>query len=131
MRSLSYLSFLLDLSCGKAVDILKAQGYDQLPVVDKSGHIEGVVTEGNLLAKITAGKVNPQDPVTRVLYRQFKTVSMDTSLAKLSKIFDSDHFALVTASQQSFGAEGDEPKTRSMIVGVVSRVDLLNFIIKN
>jgi cystathionine beta-synthase len=119
---------LPDLPCGKAVDILKAQGYDQLPVVDKSGHIHGVVTEGNLLAKITAGKVSPSDPVTSVLYRQFKTVAMGTSLAKLSKIFDRDHFALVTASQQVFGEE--EPQTRTMIIGVVSRVDLLNFIIK-
>jgi len=119
---------LPDLTCGKAVDILKAQGYDQLPVIDKTGHIHGVVTEGNLLAKITAGKVSPSDPVTSVLYRQFKTVSMSTSLAKLSKIFDRDHFALVTASHESFG-EKDEPETTTHIVGIVSRVDLLNFII--
>ena len=119
------------MTCGKAVDILKAQGYDQLPVVDKTGHIHGVVTEGNLLAKITAGKISPSDPVTSVLYRQFKTVSMSTSLAKLSSIFDRDHFALVTASHKCFGDEVEEPKSRSMIVGVVSRVDLLNFIMKD
>jgi len=115
------------VSCGKAASILREQGYDQLPVVDKGGNILGVVTEGNLLAKITSGKVNPNEPVENVLYRQFKTVSLNTSLGKLSKIFDRDHFALVVASQQAF--DGENTVERKIIIGVVSRVDLLNYIV--
>jgi hypothetical protein len=64
-----------------------------------------------------------------VLYRQFKTVSLDTTLGKLSNIFDRDHFAIVTASQQSYSEE-NAPKVRVIIIGVVTRVDLLNYIIR-
>lgn len=56
---------------------------------------------------------------------------MNTSLHKLSKIFDRDHFALVVASQQAYTKETEQPRERTLIIGVVSRVDLLNFIIKD
>jgi cystathionine beta-synthase len=121
---------LPDLTCGKAVEILRTEGYDQLPVIDRAGTILGVVTEGNLLARMASGKLSREDPVSKVLYRQFKTVSLDTKLGKLSKIFDRDHFAIVTASQQSYSQENEEPRMRFIIIGVVSRVDLLNFIVR-
>lgn len=50
---------------------MKQQGYDQLPVVDKDGRICGVVTEGNLLAKIASGKVCPGDSVSKVRHAAF------------------------------------------------------------
>tara|TARA_R110002050_G_scaffold13123_2_gene42033 strand:- start:672 stop:860 length:189 start_codon:yes stop_codon:yes gene_type:complete len=56
---------------------------------------------------------------------------MNTTLHKLSKIFDKEHFALVVASQQAYSKETDLPKERKLIIGVVSRVDLLNFIISD
>jgi len=119
-----------EVSCGKAIEILSAQGFDQLPVVDRTGTILGVVTEGNLLARITSGKVSREDSVSKVLYRQFKTVSLDTTLSKLSTIFDRDHFAIVTASQQSYAEDASQTKEKVIIVGVVSRVDLLNYIVR-
>ena len=79
---------------------------------------------------MASGKLTSDDPVSKVLYRQFKTVSLDTTLGKLSKIFDRDHFALVTATQQSYSVENSEPKVRFIIIGVVTRVDLLNFIVR-
>ena len=56
----------VDVECGRAVEIMKQQGYDQLPVVDKDGRIMGVVTEGNLLAKLASGKVHASDLVSQV-----------------------------------------------------------------
>jgi len=121
---------LPDVSCGRATEILRTQGFDQLPVVDRNGTILGVVTEGNLLARIATGKLHRDDPVSKVLYRQFKTVSLETTLGKLSTIFDRDHFAIVTASQQSYSEDTNVPKVRCIIVGVVTRVDLLNYIVR-
>jgi cystathionine beta-synthase len=123
-------TILPEVSCGRATEILRSQGFDQLPVVDRNGTILGVVTEGNLLARIANGKINRDDPVSKVLYRQFKTVSLDTPLGKLSTIFDRDHFAIVTASQQSYSEDTTTPKVRFIIVGVVTRVDLLNYIVR-
>ena len=36
--------------------------------------ILGMVTLGNMLASVLAGKVKPSDPVSKVLYKQFKQV---------------------------------------------------------
>lgn len=118
------------VTCQQAVDILRNEGFDQLPVVDPAeSKILGTVTEGNLLALLAAGRVQPADPVSKATFRQFRQVSLDTSLWELSRYFDRDHFALVVASQKSYSAAG-EPLDRTIVVGVVTRIDLLNYIIK-
>ncbi|RLO11031.1 hypothetical protein DYB28_014658, partial [Aphanomyces astaci] len=40
------------LPCKEAVDILKAEGFDNLPVVDEHNAIVGVISEGNLTAQL-------------------------------------------------------------------------------
>jgi cystathionine beta-synthase len=37
------------------VEILKAEGFDNLPVVDSHNSIVGVVSEGNLIAQLLPG----------------------------------------------------------------------------
>ncbi len=51
---------------------------------------------------------------------------MDTTLGELASIFDKDHFALVVAEQRCFSAERES--TRVTVVGVVTRIDLTQFI---
>ena len=40
--------------------------------------ILGMVTLGNMLSSVLAGKVKASDPVSKVLYKQFKQVSSFT-----------------------------------------------------
>ena len=66
--------------------------------------------------------------ITRCLYTQFKKLSLSTPLAKLSEIFDHDHFALVVTSQRCFDA-GGAVSEKALVFGIVTRIDLLNFIV--
>eukprot|EP00753_Platysulcus_tardus_P005571 PLAT13485.1.p1 GENE.PLAT13485.1~~PLAT13485.1.p1 ORF type:complete len:540 (+),score=283.02 PLAT13485.1:56-1621(+) len=116
------------VTCAEAVDILKEQGYDQLPVLDDDNNILGVVTEGNLAAKMVAGRISGADPVTEALYSQFKKVGLDTKLDAVAKIFDRDHFALVVTTQRCFPGAGEAAEEKDVIVGVISRIDLLKYI---
>jgi len=116
------------ISCSDAVELLQKQGFDQMPVIDDKGEVLGVVTAGNLMAKLVANRVAPSDPVSKVLYRQFKQISLDTSLARLSKIFNTDHFALVITSQNWFSSI-DQVIVKKLVVGVATRIDLLNYIL--
>jgi len=116
-----------DVSCKNCVDILKAQGYDQLPVISKDQAVLGMVTLGNLTSQITTGRVKNDDPVSKALYKQFKMVSPSTSLAALSKIFNRDHFALCVTVQKNFTDSGTVEE-KSVVTGVVTPIDLLNFI---
>ena len=116
------------VTCAEAVTILKREGFDQLPVVDPTDGILGVVTEGNLTARMMNNRVKRDDSVTKALYRQFHKVDGNTKLGTLARIFDRDHFALVVASQKSFRGGESEPAEVEIVNGVVSRIDLLSYI---
>jgi hypothetical protein len=40
------------------------------------------------------------DPIEKATYNTFKKVTLDTTLGKLNRILDSEHFALVVHSQR-------------------------------
>ena len=117
-----------EVTCKEAVGILQSLGFDQLPVVGVDNSVLGVVTEGNLTAKLMSGRVRPADPVTKALYPQFRTVTAATSLSELARLFDRDHFAVVSQTQRVFLGGDAGTRDRSVVVGVVSRIDLLKYI---
>lgn len=116
-----------DVSCKEAVDILRSEGFDNLPVVADDNSIVGVVSEGNLTAQLMPGRVKPTDSVAKAMYKQFKKVNTQTSLLELSRIFDRDHFALVVTEQKRIG-KGGATEFKAVIFGVVTRIDLLTYI---
>uniref|UniRef100_A0A673YBD9 Cystathionine beta-synthase n=1 Tax=Salmo trutta TaxID=8032 RepID=A0A673YBD9_SALTR len=93
------ITVLPSVNIKKTIKILKEKAFDQAPVVDESGMILGMVTLGNMLSSVLAGKVKASDPVSKVLYKQFKQVRLTDSLGKLSRILETDHFALVVHEQ--------------------------------
>jgi hypothetical protein len=71
-------------------------------------------------------------------------VTPSTTLAELARIFDRDHFAVVLQTQRTYtGGGGSSARHRSgstaspsvvergVVVGVVSRIDLLQYITNN
>ncbi|CAL8322524.1 unnamed protein product [Merluccius merluccius] len=118
---------LPSVSCQTTIRILKEKGFDQAPVVDESSMILGMVTLGNMLSSVLAGRVKPSDPVSKVLYTQFKKVSLTDNLGKLSRILETDHFALVVHKQIQYLDDGSQCP-RHMVFGVVTAIDLLHHI---
>jgi len=123
------------VSCADTLKILNEQGYDQLPVVGPNNSILGMVTLGNLSAKITRGQVSLSDPVEKAVYKQYRKIDLTCKLGDLSRMFDKDHFALVVTKNMYIGG-GKSPspengfvQERSVVVGVATRIDLLNYII--
>lgn len=118
------------VTCKEAITLLAKEGYSMIPVVSTDNkEVMGVVTEGNLNAQLTTGRVQPSDDCTRVMYRQFKKVSLNTPLKELARWFDKDHFALVVTEQRCYS--GGAHSTITVISGVVTRIDLLNYISSN
>ncbi|XP_014642360.1 PREDICTED: cystathionine beta-synthase [Ceratotherium simum simum] len=121
------LTVLPTVTCEHTIEILREKGFDQAPVVDESGVILGMVTLGNMLSSLLAGKVQPADQVRKVIYRQFKQILLTDPLGKLSHILEMDHFALVVHEQIQYHSNGKASK-RQMVFGVVTAIDLLNFV---
>lgn len=121
------LTVLPTVTCQRTIKILNEKGFDQAPVVDEEGLILGMVTLGNMLACILAGKIKVSDPLSKVLYKQFKQIRLNDNLGKLSRILETDHFALVVHEQIQYMTDGS-PCLKQMVFGVVTAVDLLNFV---
>jgi len=116
-----------NIACGKVVEILRKNGYSQLPVVDRSGTVLGVVTEGNLSSYILSGRVKATDACEKCLYKKHATVTSQTTLGQLATVFESFPFALVTTTQQSYDDSGEVSK-KTVVSGIVTRIDLMNYL---
>ncbi|XP_046506655.1 cystathionine beta-synthase-like [Equus quagga] len=68
------LTVLPTVTCEHTMEILREKGFDQAPVVDESGVILGMVTLGNMLSSLLAGKIRPSDEVRKIIYKQFQQV---------------------------------------------------------
>ncbi|KAL4833860.1 hypothetical protein H8958_009823 [Nasalis larvatus] len=121
------LTVLPTVSCEHTIEILREKGFDQAPVVDEAGVILGMVTLGNMLSSLLAGKVQPSDQVSKVIYTQFKQIRLTDTLGRLSHILEMDHFALVVHEQIQYHSTGKSSQ-RQMVFGVVTAIDLLNFV---
>jgi len=124
------LSILPSVAVEHAIDIMVKEGYDQLPVITESGKIVGVATMGSLKAKMLKGKVNATDPVEAASYNTFKKLNLDTTLSKLNRILDTEHFALVVHNQRLYTNQKDIQE-REVIVGIVTDIDLLQYIARH
>ncbi|XP_036418358.1 cystathionine beta-synthase-like [Colossoma macropomum] len=121
------LTVLPSVNIKNTIQILKQKGFDQAPVVDEAGVILGMVTLGNMLSSVLAGKVNPEDPVIKVLYKQFKQIHLTDKLGKLSQILETDHFALVVHDQIQYMTDGSST-LKQMVFGIITAIDLLNYV---
>jgi len=121
------LSILPTVTCQSAIDIMKKEGFDQLPVIDQDGSIKGVVTLGSLMTRILSKKAEPKTQVHQVLYGQFKSVQLDTTLSKVSRILERDHYVMVTHNQRLY-SQNDTIEERNVVIGIVTQIDLLNYI---
>ncbi|XP_028249430.1 cystathionine beta-synthase-like [Parambassis ranga] len=115
------------VSCQKTIEILKERAVDQAPVINESGVLLGMVTLGTIMSSVFAGKIKLSDAVNMVLCKDFKQVHLTDNLGKLSQILQTDHFALVVRDHTQYAADGSACQRR-MVFGVVTAVDLLNYI---
>jgi cystathionine beta-synthase len=137
--------------CSEAIETMREKGFDQLPVSTSSSsgkpRLVGLVTLGNLLSYIAAGRASPRSPVEDVMFdfrklneivkdlgrlhldggegkkagsrREFVEITKDTSLGDLNKFFEWNSAAVVTERVDG------EPRA----VAVVTKVDLLTWMV--
>jgi len=131
-------SILLDTSCGEAISLLKSTGFDQLPVVDMQGTVQGVVTVDNIMDNFISGKLQMTDPVSESLCIKFSVIHREDSLWTLSQILKTDRFAIVMGSRLEYDLCSKDTVKRmkveenvngcDYISGIVTAVDFLQYI---
>eukprot|EP00162_Nutomonas_longa_P005984 comp16600_c0_seq1/m.26754 comp16600_c0_seq1/g.26754 ORF comp16600_c0_seq1/g.26754 comp16600_c0_seq1/m.26754 type:complete len:159 (+) comp16600_c0_seq1:3-479(+) len=126
LRLATPITVAADITIGACADLLKTHSFDQVPVVDDQQQVLGVVTEGLITSKLLSGRYKADDPVSKILFKKHKQISPTTTLAELSYFFNREYFAIVVSTQKNFTAKGEIQ--RNVISGIVTRIDLLNFI---
>jgi cystathionine beta-synthase len=94
---------------------MKAHGISRLPVV-REGKLIGVVAELDVLRYMAEAGHSPDDSVEPLVEAEFATVTPNTRIALVSELFGQGGIVVVL----------DEEK----IVGVVTKIDLIDFLAK-
>src|SRR5207237_3323880 len=83
---------------------MRSADVSQLPVVDESGHVVGLIDESDVLAALLT---EPEDtnkafarPVKEVMATRLETISADAPIADLVPLFRKDYVALVMEGDQ-------------------------------
>lgn len=115
------------ISVANAIQIMKTNGFDQLPVTSASDskHCVGLVTLGGLLAKLGSGRIALTDNAEKAMYnfntaKKFTEITVDTPLEELTRYFEGNSSGVVT-KRSSLG--------ELLVVSVITKVDLLSFLL--
>jgi cystathionine beta-synthase len=139
-----------NIPCETAIETMRDKGFDQLPVLAPSGRkLVGLLTLGNVLSRLTHGRVTGKSPVSEVMFdfskipevvtdprdmgvtgarsngtrtkrRQFIEITMDTPLSVLNRFFEWNSAAVVTEKDESGAMKP---------LAVVTKVDLLTWML--
>jgi cystathionine beta-synthase len=98
------------------VDQMKTLSISQLPVVD-GGKMRGIVAEVDLLRALVAGGKTLDTPIGEVVEDDYATVTPNTKIELLQGVLADAKVAIV--------------EERGEIVGIVTKIDLIDFLAKH
>ncbi len=102
---------------GVVIDLLKTHGISQLPVIDKSGRLTGLVSEVRILNALVHGEVTMKSPVGPLAdINDAATVERDTPIATLAQHFAQGKIAVVLERQ----ADGTQH-----VLSLLTKIDLI------
>lgn len=108
--------------CSKAINLMKVNGFDQLPVVSTDTKIlHGMVTVDQIMAKIHAGVADLDSPVSKVLLNKYPRVKLQDQLGSLIKLLRSNPYAAIV---DPIG------NNEVRIVGIITHIDILDYMSK-
>jgi len=127
------------MAIAEAVKVMRAYGIDQLPVVEDSLGVVGVVTLGHLSSKILSNGASPRDPCSKLMFTRFACAPLNTKLAAFSRIFERDAFCLIVAPIRHLPVHAPRlpvalhdassfTSPKQVVVAVCTQIDLLKFV---
>lgn len=95
------------------VDTFKSKGISQVPIVDAKGHPIGMVHEVDVLRGLQSGQISGTSPAKTISHAIGGLIYPKARIEELFRIFETDQVGVVVDNNQ--------------IVGIVSKVDVLEF----
>lgn len=115
----------INTQCKEVIDIMSANDFDQVPVVSGAHQrLAGLLTRGNILARIASGRATPESPVSQVMFhfdnhsKTYKEITVSTPLDTLTRFFENHSSAVVTENVDG----------KAKVKHVVTKLDLLTYL---
>ncbi|CAF4205917.1 unnamed protein product, partial [Rotaria magnacalcarata] len=70
--------------------------------------------------------VNAQDPVSKAVTDKFRTVQLNDSLAKLSRILEAHNYAIIKFAHDHLDQDQSTRQNKTHIFGIITSIDLLD-----
>jgi CBS domain-containing protein len=154
------LTITSDVTCKDAIALLKQEGYDMVPVLSDGTIVgvitEGNMTNRLLAGRAMPDDSVEQ---AGVIFKTFHKFSMNDTLAKIANALDHDPYVLIVTEQRCFSGPAKKRRlsndltsndddsvtttpssvavstkshvaTRCVVSGIVTRIDLLDFVSK-
>lgn len=108
-----------DYKISKVMDVLDSRGYTAVPVIDRTGHYVGTVTEGDILRLVREKKELTFDQIEEItvgnvpIKRDVKPVLGNADMEDLIKISLEQNFAPVVDDHNTF-------------IGIITRRDIIH-----
>ncbi|UJR15887.1 hypothetical protein I4U23_002812 [Adineta vaga] len=112
------------------LDIMHERGFDQVPVISEDGTFTGMTTMCEIMAKMSRATICAQDPVSKTITDKFRTVQLDDSLAKLSRILEAHNYVIIKFAHDHY-QDAATRQNKTHIFGIITSIDLLDFIVKH
>lgn len=108
-----------DTPIEEVVELMKKYDISQIPVIDSHQHLQGMVSEVDLLSHIVTsnGGYAKGEPVRNVIDDDPTLVSPDATLDALMKVFNTKQVAVIA--------------TDNHIEGILTKIDILDFLSSN
>lgn len=102
-----------DTSVAAAIRHMKTHGISQLPVLDRTGGLHGIISEGDLLDYLVNGG-SMEHSIQGIHTHEVATVNPDTPLEELTSLFGRNSAAVVL--------------DHGRVAGIVTKIDVIDFL---
>lgn len=110
----------LNSKINEAISTMKTQGIDQMPVVDSSGYLKGMVTVSATMKSLVGGAATVDDPVETIMTKVFPSIDRNETLGSLTTLLKSQSYVVIVDQ-----ISPSEVK----VAGIITHVDVLNYLI--
>ncbi len=83
----------------EAIKMFHTSGFAQYPVREASGKIKGILTKTETMKQLVKKRVTLSDPVSKLVNRELRNVSLGTTLSELGRVLARNKFALVNKTK--------------------------------
>lgn len=120
---------------GALAELMASRGISGVPVTDETGHVLGIVTEGDLLRRVELGTVGEAPGFLRLLFRSDSVASdyvrtharkvADIMTREVATVAPDDDLSAAVALMEKHHVRRVPVVAQEKLVGIVSRADLV------